>query len=721
MLVDPQRISLARRHGRRRGVSVLSDATFAEVEQSETLFRSFDEAAKPYKRLLDIYVSKFFGLKRAEHFLRVYGTSAIAADSKTMNAADAAVYDDALKLSDEKHFFHWDLEFPEVFIDLENASWKENPGFDAVVGNPPYVRQEGLGDIKPFLKAQYESFHSVADLYVYFIERGLSSLKRNGEFGFIISNKFMRANYGKPLRQFLVKQSRLREVIDFGELPVFSQAATFPAIIIFEKNQLEQEQKLQASKIKSLNFSNLDDEVRRTAILVSGNSLIGENWSLADKNCSDLLIKLNQQSLNLRDYTDGMYRGILTGCNEAFFIDKPVYDYLVNKDPKNSEIIKPLVVGDDVRKYEINFQDSYLIVIPNKWTKNKYLENSSAEKIDFNEETAWNWFSSEYKELAKHLLPLAERARKRWDKGEFWWELRPCDYYQEFERSKIIYPDIAKESRFSFDNTSSYPVNTIYVIPGEDKYLLALLNSKLVFFFMAQNSSVLGDADNQGRLRFFGQYMEQLPIRKINFTTPTDRRQQALQNVIALYNQLQLNHNANPLLAQVNHHLNQQPEEADVIHDLLAHLAEQMIELNKQKQTEIKSFLQWLERFIGCPIDTLTNKSKIQNYLGDYYKKGTGIADTDNDTGAPHLSFDNLIELLKKNKKKIGIDPVARKEQQTLEKEYQASLETLLPLKMQLMRCDRLIDTIVYKLYGLTEEEIAIVEGKNTTDANLIN
>ena len=125
-----------------------------------------------------------------------------------------------------------------------------------------------------------------------------------------------------------------------------------------------------------------------------------------------------------------------------------------------------------------------------------------------------------------------------------------------------------------------------------------------------------------------------------------------------------------------------------------------MIELNKQKQTEIKSFLKWLERFIGCEIDTLTNKSKIQNYLGDYYK----------DT--PHLSFDELIEVLKKNSKKIKIDPVARKEQQSLEKEYQDSLNTLLPIKHQLVRCDKLIDAIVYRLYGLTEEEIAIVEGK---------
>ena len=405
--------------------------------------------------------------------------------------------------------------------------------------------------------------------------------------------------------------------------------------------------------------------------------------------------------------------GIKTGYNQAFFIDKSTYNYLIKKDPKNSEIIKPLVVGDDVRKYEINFQSTYLIVIPNKWTKNKYLENSAVEKIDFNEETAWNWFLSEYQELAKHLLPSAEKAKKRGDKGEFWWELRSCDYYQEFEKPKIIYPVIAKEPRFTFDDQGYYANDKCFIIPHSNFYLLSLLNSNLIFNTAKLLVSVLGDEDAGGRLELRAIHLQNLPIRKINFTTPTDRRQQALQNAIALYNQLQLNHNADPLLAQVNHHLIQQPEEADVIHDLLAHLAEQMIELNKQKQTEIKSFLHWLERFIGCPIDTLTNKSKIQNYLGDYYKKGTGNADTDNDIGAPHLSFDALIELLKKNKRKIKIDPVARKEQQTLEKEYQASLETLLPLKMQLMRCDRLIDAIVYRLYGLTEEEIAIVEGRD--------
>ncbi|MFM6217953.1 MAG: restriction endonuclease, partial [Dolichospermum sp.] len=163
------------------------------------------------------------------------------------------------------------------------------------------------------------------------------------------------------------------------------------------------------------------------------------------------------------------------------------------------------------------------------------------------------------------------------------------------------------------------------------------------------------------------------------------------------------NHNSNILLTQIETHLNQQPSQADVIHDFLAYLAEQMIELNQQKQTETKGFIKWLERFIGTDIDNLTNKSKVQNYLGDYYKQKQG----DN-----HLTLDELIDILNKNKKKIKIDITTRKEQEKLEKEYESSLNILLPIKKQLRQCDWLIDEIVYKLYGLTEEEKAIIAGE---------
>ena len=263
-----------------------------------------------------------------------------------------------------------------------------------------------------------------------------------------------------------------------------------------------------------------------------------------------------------------------------------------------------------------------------------------------------------------------------------------------FTQTKLVIVRTGEEFTTAIDYKNFYLSNNLFssfykkdcVCFVDYKYLCCLLNSTLLQKFLR-----LRIAPRFGKLYVETKikHLKILPIRKINFATPTDRRQQALQNAIVLYNQFQLDHDPDPLLVQINYHLDRQPEEADVIHDLLAHLAEQMIELNKQKQAEIKEFLQWLERFIGCPIDTLTNKSKIQNYLGDYYKKSAVIADTENDTGTPHLSFNDLIELLKKNRKKITIDPVARKEQQTLEEEYQASLKTLLPLKMQLMRCDR--------------------------------
>jgi hypothetical protein len=192
-----------------------------------------------------------------------------------------------------------------------------------------------------------------------------------------------------------------------------------------------------------------------------------------------------------------------------------------------------------------------------------------------------------------------------------------------------------------------------------------------------------------------------LPIPKINFTTESDRRQQGLENLINLYQQYQTDHQLDPILSQCEQHLNQPPEEADIIHDCLAHLAEQMIQLNQQKQTEIKGFLKWLERFIGCPVDTLKNKSKIQNYLGDYTKQ----KNLD-----PALEFDGLIKILNQNKKLIKIDPNSRKDQEPIENEYQTSLNTLLPIKTQLKNCDNLIDEIVYQLYGLTPEEKAIIE-----------
>ncbi len=131
----------------------------------------------------------------------------------------------------------------------------------------------------------------------------------------------------------------------------------------------------------------------------------------------------------------------------------------------------------------------------------------------------------------------------------------------------------------------------------------------------------------------------------------------------------------------------------DTVHDFLAYLAEQMIEMNKAKNEEIKGFLKWLEREIGAEIDALTNKTAIK----EYYEH----------------NFDHLLEVLKKNKNKISVDPANRKTQELFEKHFTKSMTILEPLKEKIKATDDLIDEIVYKLYGLTDEEIGIVKGEN--------
>ncbi len=279
-----------------RGVSVLSDATFAEVEQSETLFRSFDDAAKPFKRLLDIYVSKFFGLKRADHFLRVFGTNAISANPKKMNKADAAVYDDALKLSDKKHFFHWDLEFPEVFIDLENASWKANAGFDVVIGNPPYISNWELTAYDKSLPTILEKIYpDIAsghwDLFVLFIYRALSLTKaKTGCQSFIIPSSFSTEKYGTNIRKFILDNCSLTELVDFEEHLVFEKISRH--LIIYVVSPLQND----SNSVKIIRF---DKEFYDFSIIPQSTFYEFSNFAFrVDITEAEIFIKIKTQNKN---------------------------------------------------------------------------------------------------------------------------------------------------------------------------------------------------------------------------------------------------------------------------------------------------------------------------------------------------------------------------------------------------------------------------------------
>lgn len=383
----------------------------------------------------------------------------------------------------------------------------ESGGFDAVIGNPPYVRQELLGDFKDYFQQHYEVYHGTADLYAYFIEKGVSLLRKDGLFSYIVANKWMRANYGEPLRKWMKKQ-RIEEITDFGDLQVFETATTYPCILRMRKGAAAN--KFSATQVKTLDFNDLADYVSENSYTVNKTALSDEGWSLVNEQAQSLLTRLQGVGVLLGEYVKGqMYRGVLTGLNEAFIIDADTRKELIKKDRKSAELIKPFLFGRDIKRYEEPNTKSYLIF--------------TRRGIDI----------KKYPAIEEHLLPFKKQLTPKpsdWKGGEWpgrkpgsykWYEIQDSiDYYEEFDKPKIMLPDISVRGNFTLDQSNGlFSANTTYLIISDDRYLLGILNSALMTFFYRNSFA----AYRGGYLRFFTQYLEKLPIRTIDFNSPSEK------------------------------------------------------------------------------------------------------------------------------------------------------------------------------------------------------
>ncbi|MDP3301112.1 MAG: TaqI-like C-terminal specificity domain-containing protein [Sulfuricurvum sp.] len=384
--------------------------------------------------------------------------------------------------------FVWEDEFPEVFA---------QGGFDVVIGNPPYVRQEMLAqEAKNHFAANYATYHGMADLYVFFVERGYSLLREGGKFSYIFPNKWMRAGYGKPLRTFLMDKN-IEEIIDFGDLPVFEEATTYPLILTMSKREVQETFK--TLELKSLDFGDLGIFVTENAQTVAMSGLSAESYSMGGEN-GELLEKLKRNSITLHEYLGGeAYRGVLTGLNEAFVIDEATKNELISSDSKSTEVIKPFLAGRDVKRYELPKAEKYLILFP---------KGSTRQRSGFTAENeAWEWLKQTYPAIAKWFEAFAEKGRKRTDKGEFWWELRACAYYEEFEKPKIMYQVFQVKPAFVYDTNGTYCNNAMWMLPKDDKVLLAILNSKIGWFLISSYCTSI-----QNGYQLIWKYLEQIPI-----------------------------------------------------------------------------------------------------------------------------------------------------------------------------------------------------------------
>jgi adenine-specific DNA-methyltransferase len=390
-------------------------------------------------------------------------------------------------------------------------------GFDVVIGNPPYIRQEEFKDLKPYLKSRFKIYNSIADLLTYFVELSYDILKSSGNFQFIISNKFTRANYGSVMRKFLLENTSLTHFIDFSGVPVFDEATVDAAILGYEKQTMLSPNFIYANipgvKLDVLKFEEFLKSIQK---IYKQKTLTENAWAFENQEVLAIKQKIESQGIPLKHWNITINYGIKTGLNEAFVIDESQKNKLISQDNGCKEFIKPLLRGRDINKYAPNFQNLYLIYIPKGFTiKNKKKENNLASEpiprygyIEFDE--AWDWFKKRLPSLSAHLLPFKSKAEKRIDKGDYWWEQRACAYLEDFKKLKIIYKDIAQKLTFMLDNEQYYTNNTNYFITGNINldYLTAVLNSSIIDYYYRLISTQLG----LNAVRLFTQFVELIPI-----------------------------------------------------------------------------------------------------------------------------------------------------------------------------------------------------------------
>ncbi|WRC03255.1 class I SAM-dependent DNA methyltransferase [Helicobacter pylori] len=503
--------------------------TKAELEKAiEKHIKKYNFFALDDKSLLDglnYFIPSLFGTlklspKEEEEAFASYGR--IRALRKKL--------DDALSGREYQNAFEWRFEFPEVLNDEGDFL-----GFDCIIGNPPYIRQEQIKDLKPLLQKQYQDFYnSTADIYTYFFALAYHLLKEKGFNAFITSNKYARAKYGAKLRELLLKKTTLVSYMELNALKVFESAAVDTSIIHFIKQPPLKES---VFKYYEPTQNDKDDLKNTPSLLMKQNALSTESFIFANATLLDLRDKIESIGTPLKDWDIQINYGIKTGANEAFIIPTEKRDEILKncddaqKDERGmserertKELIKPILRGKDIKRYSYEWAHLWVINTHNGYTS---AFKSKIPPIDI----------EKYPATKAHLDSYWDTIATRCDQGDTPYHLRNCAYLEDFEKEKIVYSEIVQEPRFYLDNGECelgyfYAEATSFILTGEHlHYLLGMLHSKLITF--AFKTFYAGGGLGESGYRYKKAFIERLPIPQI-----TEKNQELARKITALVDKI---------------------------------------------------------------------------------------------------------------------------------------------------------------------------------------
>jgi hypothetical protein len=486
-------------------IEEIEASTVAQVKEQEALYAEWRKGLMGrYGRLADLITAQHFAFDvTPEQWAGL--VDMVMGRALAPVPALQAMLAEVEAIAARERFFHWELEFPEVYFDRHGRPLGDQGGFEAVVGNPPYVAANQLAPYKPYLQERFRTFHSAADLYVYFYERALEQTRQQGRMAYISSGTFARANFGGPFRKWLPSVAQMDAIIDFGENQPFQGAEMVrPSIVVLQKRpttdgfrSLFIAQKVPAS---------LEAALAQEGVSCDASALEQPEWTFQAAESTRLFEKVSKAGRPLGDIVGGhLFSGLKTGLNEAFIIDQRTFSALVDSDPACSVVLRRMLRGEDLRPWYQEDEGRWLIAIPSGWTRRTLGEGLS-------EKEAWLQFAQRHPTIAAHLHPFAAAGRRRGDKGDYWWELRPCDYYDALGQPKIVWSDVSKLPRCSYADPDIYVGNTGHFIPAAQPELLALLQSRVLWFVIMQICTPLRLRAGLWQFRMIPQFARRLPI-----------------------------------------------------------------------------------------------------------------------------------------------------------------------------------------------------------------